>query len=89
VWKIRQAQRGKVPVGPVRRAAAEGEATAYKVLPLRFTAASVDQMDAIWRALGMRSRTDFVRTAIDAYVRSLASAPNPGAAADTGAEAPR
>jgi len=78
-----------VTVGPTPRRAVEAEPVDYRVLPLRFTAASVDQMDAIWRALGMRSRTDFVRTAIDAYVRSLASAPTPGAAADTGAAAPR
>ncbi len=75
VWKIRQAEKGRVPVGPTRRRAVEGEPVEFKVLPLRFTATSVDQMDAIWRALGMRSRSDFVRTAIDAYVKSLASGP--------------
>ena len=73
VWKIRQAEKGRVPVGPTRRRAVEAEPVEFKVLPLRFTATSVDQMDAIWRALGMRSRSDFVRTAIDAYVKSLAS----------------
>ena len=70
-WKIRQAEKGRVPVGPTRRRIVEGEPALFKVLPLRFTATSVDQMDAIWRALGMRSRSDFVRTAIDAYVKSL------------------
>lgn len=89
VWKIRQAQRGKVPVGPVRRAATEGDPVEYKVLPLRFTAVSVDQMDALWRALGMKSRTDFVRTAIDAYVKSLASRPAAAAVSEHGPESPR
>ncbi len=89
MWKIRQAQRGKVPVGPVRRAATEGEAVEYKVLPLRFTAMSVDQMDALWRALGMKSRTDFVRTAIDAYVKSLASRPAAAAVSEPGPASPR
>jgi hypothetical protein len=89
VWKIRQAQRGKVTVGPARRAATEGEPVEFKVLPLRFTATSVDQMDAIWRALEMRSRSDFVRTAIDAYVKSLASRPAAAAVSEPGPASPR
>jgi hypothetical protein len=71
-WKIRQAEKGRVPVGPTRRRAVEAEPVEFKVLPLRFTATSVAMMDAVWRALSMRSRSDFVRTAIDAYIKGLA-----------------
>lgn len=71
-WKIRQAEKGRVPVGPTRRRAVEVEPVEFKVLPLRFTATSVAMMDAVWRALSMRSRSDFVRTAIDAYMKGLA-----------------
>ncbi|MBM4321008.1 MAG: hypothetical protein FJ125_13915 [Deltaproteobacteria bacterium] len=35
LWKIRQAQKGRIPVGPRRTRRADGEAGDFKVLPLR------------------------------------------------------
>jgi hypothetical protein len=64
VWKLRQAQKGRVRVGPIERRAL-GEAADVKVLPLRMTAAEVKALDEAWRRLGFKSRTAMIRKAIE------------------------
>ena len=63
VWKLRQAQKGRIRVGPIERRA-PGEAADIKVLPLRMTAAEVEALDEAWRRLGFKSRTAMIRKAI-------------------------
>ncbi len=63
VWKLRQAQKGRVRVGPLERRA-PGEAADVKVLPLRMTAAEVAALDEAWRRLGFKSRTAMLKKAI-------------------------
>jgi hypothetical protein len=63
VWKLRQAQKGRVRVGPIERRTPGGAAT-VKVLPLRMTAADVEALDEAWRRLGFKSRTAMIRKAI-------------------------
>ena len=65
-WKIRQAERGLVTVGPIasRPRTSNGEEADIKVLPLRMGAESVAEMDAAWREHGFKNRTDFLRHAI-------------------------
>lgn len=63
VWKLRQAQNGRIRVGPIERRA-PGEAADVKVLPLRMTAAEVEALDEAWRRLGFKSRTAMIRAAI-------------------------
>ena len=75
VWKLRQAQKGRIRVGPIERRA-PGEAATVKVLPLRMTAAEVDALDEAWRRLGLRSRTAMIRNAIEECVRQ-AEVPRP------------
>jgi hypothetical protein len=65
VWKLRQAQKGRIRVGPIERRAPGGEAADVKVLPLRMTAAEVAALDAGWRSLGFKSRTAMIRKAIE------------------------
>jgi hypothetical protein len=67
VWKLRQAQKGRVRVGPIERRAPDETAT-VKVLPLRMTAAEVEALDEAWRRLGFKSRTAMIRKAIDALL---------------------
>ncbi len=64
VWKLRQAQKGRIRVGPIERRA-PGEAADVKVLPFRMTAAEVEALDEAWRRLGFKSRTAMIRKAID------------------------
>lgn len=67
VWKLRQAQKGRIRVGPIERRA-PGDAADVKVLPLRMTAAEVEALDEAWRRLGFKSRTGMIRKAIDAMM---------------------
>lgn len=63
VCKLRQAQKGRVRVGPIERRA-PGEVANVKVLPLRMTAAEVEALDDAWRRLGFKSRTAMLKKAI-------------------------
>lgn len=63
VWRVRQAQKGRINAGPIERRA-PGESADLKVLPLRMTAAEVAALDAGWRRLGFKSRTAMLKKAI-------------------------
>jgi len=67
VWKLRQAQKGRIRVGPIARRAPD-EAADVKVLPLRMTAAEVAALDEAWRRLGFKSRTAMIRAAVGRLV---------------------
>ena len=64
VRKVRQAQQGKVAIGPRSR----GETTEHKVLPIRVPAAAVADLDESWKRLGLKSRTEFFLRAVHAYL---------------------
>ena len=72
LWKIREAQKGRVPVGPRRSAHREG--VAFKVLPLRMESELVDQLDAAWRRQGLRSRMDLFRKALHSFLAAAGEA---------------
>ena len=55
--EIREAQKGRIPLGPRQNARREG--VTFKVLPLRMESAVVDKMDEAWRSRGIRSRMEF------------------------------
>lgn len=65
VWKIRQAEKGRVRIGPIQRGTAEGE---FKVLPLRMAAETVTALDEARVRLGLRSRMALIRRALHAYL---------------------
>jgi hypothetical protein len=68
VWKIREAQKGRIPVGPIRRRSANGEGPDVKVLPLRIEAQAVARLDEARQRLGLKSRTDLFRRALADYL---------------------
>jgi|GEM_PF-1562323 len=73
-WKIREAEKGRIPVGPreQRTTAATTEASDdIRVLPLRLDGAAVDALDATWKSHGMKSRMDFFRRALGHYLAHL------------------
>lgn len=71
-WKIREAEKGRIPVGPREQRAAESEASGdIRVLPLRLDGAAVDALDATWKSHGMKSRMDFFRRALGHYLAHL------------------
>lgn len=68
VWKVRQAQRGRIPVGPRRRRHGDGPAPDFKVLPLRMEAELVAQLDEARKRLGLRSRMELFRRSLHAFL---------------------
>ena len=69
VWKIREAQKGRIPVGPrcnARRA--DGEALDFKVLPLRMEADLVAKLDEARERLGLKSRMELLRRSIHFFL---------------------
>ena len=71
IWKIREAEKGRVPVGPRKTRARSGDPADMKILPLRLESAAIEQMDEAWRNLGIKSRMEFFRGAIGHYLAHL------------------
>jgi len=71
VWKIRQAEKGRIRVGPLERRVDDGVPRDVKVLPLRMTAAEIEQLDAAWKRLGFKSRTEMIRVAVGQYLSGV------------------
>ena len=67
VWKIRQAQKGRIPVGPTRRRSS-AEPGNFKVIPLRLETEVADQIDAARERLELPSRTALIRRALMLYL---------------------
>lgn len=72
VWKIREAEKGRVPIGPREtRTADQQAATDTKILPLRLANDAVEALDAAWRGRGMKSRMELLRRALGHYLRHV------------------
>lgn len=71
IWKIREAEKGRINVGPVKTRAREGEPLDVKILPLRIETELADKMDEAWRAKGIKNRMEFFRGAIGLYLTQL------------------
>jgi hypothetical protein len=69
IWKIREAQKGRIPVGPRENAHREG--VTFKVLPLRMETAIVDKLDEAWKRQGLHSRTDLFRRSLHDYFANV------------------
>lgn len=71
IWKIREAEKGRINVGPRKTRAHDGEPLDVKILPLRLEADVADKMDEAWRAKGIKNRMEFFRGAIGHYLAHL------------------
>jgi hypothetical protein len=69
IWKIREAQKGRIPLGP--RKSAHRAGVTFKVLPLRMESAVVDKLDEAWRSRGIKNRMEFFRGALGSYLKQL------------------
>ena len=72
IFKLREAQKGRIPVGPRQRHQKAGDAV--MVLPLRMEADLVDKLDEAWRRLGLRNRMDLFRRSLSSYLASVGEA---------------
>ena len=68
IWKIRQAQKGRIPIGPRQNRRPDGPAPNFKVLPLRMPAELVRGLDEARERLGLRSRMELMRRALHAFL---------------------
>ncbi|MEZ4364599.1 MAG: hypothetical protein R3B48_30765 [Kofleriaceae bacterium] len=68
IWKIREAKKGRIKTGPVRRRHADGEAPDMKVLPLRMEAEIVARLDEARERLGLKTRMDLFRKSLADYL---------------------
>ena len=64
IWKINEARKGRVPVGPVQRQAKRDADVKMMVLPLRMAEPDVEAIDGAWKRLGFKSRMAFIREAM-------------------------
>ncbi|PIE65597.1 MAG: hypothetical protein CSA24_02445 [Deltaproteobacteria bacterium] len=69
-WKIREAQLGRVPVGPRGGRRSDGPVPEHRVLPLRMEAEQVERLDEARERLGLKSRMDLFRRALHAYLQT-------------------
>ena len=67
-WKIRQAEKGRIRVGPVQRRHGDGPPPDFKVLPLRMEAELVTQLDEARERLGLTSRMELLRRSLHAFL---------------------
>ncbi|MEK7382139.1 MAG: hypothetical protein AAB262_02520 [Elusimicrobiota bacterium] len=72
IWKIREAQKGRIPVGP--RKSAHREGVTFKVLPLRMESDLVDKLDEAWKRQGLHSRMDLFRKSLQAFLANAGEA---------------
>jgi hypothetical protein len=66
VWKLREAQKGRLPIGP--RKSTQRDDVTFKILPLRMAAAIVDKLDEAWKRHGLHSRMDLFRKSLHDYL---------------------
>jgi len=63
-WKIREAEAGRVPVGPRPERELKVREDGKRVIPLSFDAEALEALDKAWRDAGLPSRTRFFRRAV-------------------------
>ncbi len=68
MWKITQAQKGRIPVGPIKGRRSDGIERDYKVLPLRIEADLVIQLDEARERMEMKSRMELLRRSLHAFL---------------------
>jgi len=68
MWKIREAKKGRIRVGPPRTRAIKGP---QQILSVRVDEEAVPLLDAAWRKHGLRSRNDLVLRALGRELAAL------------------
>lgn len=72
IWKIREAEKGRIPIGPRETRRPDQQAKIdRRILPLRLDTQIVTALDKAWRAQGMKSRMELFRRALAQYFESI------------------
>lgn len=70
-WKIREAEAGRVPVGPRPERSAKASENGKRVIPLSMDAEAVTALDKVWRDAGLPSRTHFFMRATHRELKAM------------------
>lgn len=73
-WKLREAAKGRITVGPIGRSSGIAEGGEMMTLPWRIPRALVEAMDDGWRALHYRNRSAFLAAAVGSLFESKGEA---------------
>jgi len=71
LWKIREAEKGRIPIGPRKTRTHSSEPLDVKIVPLRIETKVVERLDDVWRLRGIPSRMEFFRRALKHYLTHL------------------
>lgn len=71
IWKIRQAEKGKIPVGPIPGRRGDGAEHDYKILPVRMESDLVKKLDEAWQRQGLKNRMELFRRSLQTYLASV------------------
>jgi hypothetical protein len=71
IWKIREARKGRIRVGPAPERTPHAGNDAFMVLPLRVPRLTVAKLDAAWQRAGIESRTAFLFRATRMLLKKL------------------
>lgn len=71
IWKITQARKGKITVGPIPNRRSDGALRDHKVLPLRMKTDLVERIDEAWKRHGLKSRMELLREALQNYLADI------------------
>ena len=74
IWKIREAAKGRVPIGPRVREERASELGEMKTLPLRIGSRQLEELDDAWRTRGVKNRMEFFRLAVGHYLGHIGAA---------------
>jgi hypothetical protein len=74
IWKIREAQKGRIKTGPTYRRNPGEPAPDFMILPMRMETELVQRLDDARERIGLKSRMDLFRKAIAAYLASAGEA---------------
>ncbi|MBU8901038.1 DUF2924 domain-containing protein [Corallococcus sp. M34] len=70
-WKIREAEAGRVSVGPRPEREAKASKNGKRVIPLSMDAEAVKLLDKVWRDAGLPSRTHFFMRATHRELKAM------------------
>jgi len=71
IWKIKQAEQGKIPVGPLPGRRGDGVERDYKILPVRMESDLVKKLDEAWQRQGLKNRMELFRRSLQSYLASV------------------
>jgi hypothetical protein len=71
IWKIREAAKGRIRVGPRLHTERPRQFGEVKTLPFRIGMRQLEALDAAWQTRGVKNRMEFMRRALGHYLEHV------------------